>query len=140
MIRTTELEIPSEGGFFALNITDRVQDLVAASSIREGIVHVFYKHTTGTILVIEHEVGILVDLEDMLERLLPNSGEYHHHLRGYDSNGSAHLRTALLGVSVTLPIVDSKLHLGSYQEILMIDMDPGQKSRTVVVQVIGEQG
>ena len=138
MILTQELNILSEGGFYALNITDRVQAVVEVSGAREGLVHVFYKHTTGAVLIIEHEAGILVDLEDVFERILPTGGEYRHHLRGYDFNGAAHLRTALLGVSVTIPVVGGRLLLGEYQEILMIDMDPEQKTRTVVVQIFGE--
>jgi secondary thiamine-phosphate synthase enzyme len=137
-ILTEKLTLLSEGDFFATNITEQVRDVVRASGVQEGIVSVFYQHTTGAILIIEHEAGILVDLEDVLERMIPISHDYKHHLRGYDENGAAHVRAALLNSSVTIPLLDGDLLLGTYQEILAIDMDPKVKTRTVIVQVMGE--
>lgn len=138
MLHTEEVTLISEGDFHALNITDRVREVVAASGVREGSVLIFYRHTTGAVMIVEHEAGILVDLEDVLEKIVPIAASYKHHLRGYDSNGAAHVRTALLNVSVTVPILDGKLLIGTYQEVLVIDMDPGEKARNVVVQVMGE--
>jgi secondary thiamine-phosphate synthase enzyme len=137
MVHTEELTLISEGDFHAFNVTDRVREVVAASGVREGSVLVFYRHTTGAVLIVEHEAGILVDLEDVLEKVVPMAADYKHHLRGFDSNGAAHVRTALLGVSTTVPLVDGQLLMGTYQEILVVDMDPGEKARHVVVQVMG---
>lgn len=137
MVHTEELTLISEGDFQAFNVTDRVREVVAASGVREGSVLVFYRHTTGAVLIVEHEAGILVDLEDVLEKVVPIAADYKHHLRGFDSNGAAHVRTALLGVSATVPLVDGELLMGTYQEILVVDMDPGEKARHVVVQVMG---
>src|SRR5690606_26797036 len=108
------------------------------AGIREGSALVFYQHTTGALMIVEHEAGILVDLKDVLETIASVGADYKHHLRGYDSNGAAHVRTALLHVSVTIPVMDGDLMFGAYQELLMLDMDPGRKERTVVVQVVGE--
>ena len=135
---TKELTFVSDGDFYALNITDQVQDVLDESGIHEGMALVFCRHATGALLIIEHETGILVDLENILERVIPVQAEYKHHLRGYDKNGAAHLRTALLGVSVTVPVVAGKLALGEYQEIIMIDLDIMTKTRSVIVQVMGE--
>lgn len=138
MISTTELMLTSEGDFQAFNITDQVTSAVEASGVKAGQVTVFYRHTTGTVLIAEHEAGLLVDVEDALEKISPVSGDYKHHLRGFDTNGAAHIRTALLGVSVCIPVLHGELMLGSYQEVLVIDMDPQQHTRQVVIQVIGE--
>jgi len=138
MVFTEKLTFISEGGFYALNISDQVRDVVTASGIKEGSVLVYYRHTTGAIMIIEHEVGILIDLQDVLEGIVPLAYEYKHHLRGYDSNGAAHVRTAMLNVSVTIPVADADLMIGSYQEIIMIDMDPQGRPRNVIVQVMGE--
>lgn len=138
MIHRQELSLVSEGDFHAFNVTDQVRDVVAQSGIRDGSALIFYRHTTGAVLIVEHEAGILVDLEDVLEKVVPVAADYKHHLRGYDSNGAAHVRTALLNVSTTVPVVDGDLLLGSYQEILVVDMDSGQKARKVLVQVMGE--
>jgi secondary thiamine-phosphate synthase enzyme len=138
MIVTRILDIYSEGEFCAINITDQVQEVIEQAGIKEGMALVYYRHTTGAIRVIEHEVGILVDLESALDTIMPVDGEYKHHLRGYDLNGAAHIRTAILGVSETIPFIDGRLMLGEYQEIILIDMDRGEKTRSVVVQVMGD--
>lgn len=138
MIHTQEISLFSEGDFHAVNITDRVREVVASSGIEEGKALVFYRHTTGAVMIVEHEAGNLVDLEDALEALVPATADYKHHLRGYDNNGAAHVRTALLNVSVTIPIQGGDLLLGTYQEILVIDMDPGHKTRNIIIQVSGQ--
>ena len=135
---TRTLSYRTDGHFYALNITDDVRAVIAESGVRDGMVLVSYQHTTGSILVVEHEVGILADLEDVLEAILPRSGDYHHHRRGYDRNGAAHVRTALLNLSVTLPLAGGELLIGQYQEVLLLDMDPPSEARRVVVQVMGE--
>lgn len=138
MIHTESLSLVSEGGFFSLNITDQVRSILQDAAIQEGTVLVFYRHTTGAVLLVEHEAGMLVDLEDVLEKITPAAYDYKHHLRGFDANGAAHIRTALLSVSATVPVVSGDLLLGEYQEIIVIDFDPGEKTRTVIVQVTGE--
>jgi len=133
-----ELKFFSSGGFYSRNFTDEVAAVVRESGIRNGTVLVYSQHTTGAVLIVEHEAGMLVDLEEILERIVPSDYQYRHHQRGFDRNGSAHLRSILLSVSVTVPVVDGSLYLGVYQEILVLDMDPGEKTRTVLVQVSGE--
>ncbi len=138
MIVTEKVSVLSQGRFHVHNVTEQVREVVRRSGVREGSVLVYYTHTTGGLVIVEHEVGLLADLEDALEGIAPAAGEYRHHLRGYDLNGAAHVRTALLGVSVTVPVVDGDLLIGSYQEILLVDMEPQPKARTLVVQVQGE--
>jgi secondary thiamine-phosphate synthase enzyme len=138
MVFTETLTFTTEGDFYALNITDQVRGVLKISGVEEGSVLVYYKHTTGAVMIIEHEVGILVDLQDVLENIVPSVYEYKHHLRGYDTNGAAHVRTALLNVSVTIPVTSGNLMMGSYQEIILVDMDPQGRPRKVVIQVVGE--
>jgi len=138
MVYTQTIHFDSEGNWYSLNITDQVRAIVAQSSIKNGLVVVFYQHTTGSVLIIEHEAGFLVDLEDTLERLVPTAGEYTHHMREYDYNGAAHVRTALMPPSITIPVVNGELPLGEFQDILIVDMQPERKPRSVLVQVMGE--
>jgi secondary thiamine-phosphate synthase enzyme len=138
MVFTQTLTFTTTGDFFALNITDQVRDVLRQSGVREGSVLVYYRHTTGAVLIIEHEVGILVDLQDVLNEIVPLARDYKHHRRGYDANGAAHVRTALLSVSATLPVTAAELMIGTYQEIILDDMDPQDRPRQVVVQVMGE--
>lgn len=128
----------SEGGGHAQLITEQVRAAVHASGVRDGVAHLFYQHTTGALLLVEYEAGILADLEDALERIAPAAADYLHHRRGYDRNGAAHLRTALLSVSVSVPVLDGGLALGTWQEIVAVDFDPGLKARTLLVQIMGE--
>ncbi len=139
MIRTQQFTLETEGGFSVVNITERVRDVVRSSGIQEGLALVFYRHTTGAVLIDEHESGVIADLEDMLEEISPVDREYTHHLRAVDFNGHAHVRTALLGASVVIPVLDRDLLLGKYQEILVLDMQTARAPRHVVVTVMGEQ-
>ncbi len=138
MILTEKLALLSQGGFHVHNVTDQVRAVVRRSGVREGAALVYYTHTTGGLIIVEHEAGMLLDLEDVLERIAPAAADYRHHLRAYDFNGAAHVRTALLGVSVTLPVLDGELLIGTFQEILVVDMEPQAKARTLVIQVQGE--
>jgi secondary thiamine-phosphate synthase enzyme len=138
MILTEKLVLLSEGGFHVHNVTEQVREVVRRSAVREGSALVYYTHTTGGLIIVEHEAGMLVDLEDALEKIAPASADYRHHLRGYDFNGAAHIATSLMGVSVTVPVLDGDLLMGGYQDILLVDMEPQPKARTVVIQVQGE--
>jgi len=138
MTVTRQISILSEGNFSTTVITDMVREAVKSSGVMEGAARVYYKHTTGSVLVLEYETGILVDLEDMLEKLAPAAGDYVHHVRRYDANGAAHLCSALLGVSLSVPIVNGDLGLGYFQEIVVLDMDPVRKERTIIIQVDGD--
>lgn len=89
-------------------------------------------------MVVEHEAGFLVDLEDTLERLIPSSGSYLHHLRGYDVNGAAHVRTALVPPYAALPVINGDLALGEWQDVVVVDMQPERKQRSFFIQVVGE--
>ena len=138
MIYTQTIQFDSEGNWYSLNITEQVRNIVVQSGIRNGMVLVFSQHTTGSVLIIEHEAGFLVDLEDTMERLIPSDGLYAHHLREYDRNGASHVRTAIMPPSITVPLVDGDLFLGEYQDILVVDMQPDKKQRSVLIQVMGE--
>src|SRR5258708_17954441 len=134
MIRTATLDIDSSGNFSVINITEQVRDLVISSGIVHGQVLVYYKHTTGAVLIAEHDAGIIADLQDTLERISPVDYKYIHHLKGVDSNGHAHVRSALLTVSITIPIMNGDMLLGTYQEILVIDEQTDPAPRQVIVQ------
>ena len=110
---------------------------VRAAGIREGSALVYFCHTTGSVIIVEHEAGILVDLQDALAQIAPPNADYKHHLRGWDANGAAHMH-ALMGSSVTVPVLDGDLLLGSFQEILVVDMEPNTRPRNMVIQVMGE--
>ena len=138
MIIAKQIELLSDGHFNVLNITDQVADFVQDSGIQNGQVLVFFQHTTGAVIVGEHETGIVADLEDMFERIIPTNYPFKHHIRAVDFNGHAHLRAALMPTSVTIPVIQGKLALGTFQEILVIDDQIDQEPRYLILQVMGE--
>jgi secondary thiamine-phosphate synthase enzyme len=137
-IRTTTLEIYPGPSFAVQNITHLINEFVESTSVQEGQLVVFYKHTTGSVIIGEHEVGVVADLERVLEMITPSDGEYLHHLREVDFNGYAHLRAAILPISLTIPILGGRLTLGTHQEVQVVDNQPEELPRFVVLQIIGE--
>lgn len=137
IVRTTQFDLDTCGSFSVVNITEQVRDFVRSSGVAEGQALVFYKHTTGAVLVGEHEAGIIADWQDMFEQISPLNRPYLHHFKAVDFNGYAHLRSALLTVSVTIPVVGGDLALGTYQDILVIDDQSDPATRKLIVQVMG---
>ena len=137
-IKTTTLEIYPGAGFAVQNITHLVNEFVASTGVEEGQLVVFYKHTTGSVIIGEHEAGVIADLEKTLELITPEDGKYYHHVREVDFNGYAHIRAALLPISLTIPILEGRLVLGTHQEIQVVDNQPEELPRFVVLQIIGE--
>jgi secondary thiamine-phosphate synthase enzyme len=138
MILSKQILVPSDGNFNVVVLTDQVADFVRESGIQNGQVLVFFQHTTGAIIINEYDTGLLVDLKDMFERLTPTAYPYKHHLREVDYNGQAHLRLALMQTAVTVPVVNGRLALGTYQDILMIDDQVEQQPRYLILQATGE--
>ena len=138
LVKTRQLKLLSGGHFNIMVITDQVREFVESSGVRNGQLVVFFQHTTGAIYIGEHEAGILADLQDMLERITPTVYPYKHHMREYDYNGQAHLRATLLPTSVSIPVVEKKMVLGTYQEILILDDQVDQEPRYVILQIMGE--
>jgi secondary thiamine-phosphate synthase enzyme len=139
MFITKQIELDSRGHFHVTNVTEEVRDFVISTGVQQGQVLVFYRHTTGAVIIGEHEPGIIADIQEMFERVAPVSHEYIHHLRAVDFNGHAHVRSAVMTVNVVIPILDGKLMLGTYQEILVIDDQTDPAPRYIVIQVSGEQ-
>jgi secondary thiamine-phosphate synthase enzyme len=138
VISTRRLELDTAGNFSVVTITEDVRSIVRSTGIRVGQVLIFYLHTTGAVFITEHEAGIIADLQDMFERVAPVRHAYKHHLKEVDFNGYAHLRSALLGVSVTVPVSEGDLLLGSFLDIMVLDDQDEPAPRSVVVQVSGE--
>jgi secondary thiamine-phosphate synthase enzyme len=138
MFYTTQIELDTTGYFAVINITEQVRAFVASTQVKHGQVLVFYRHTTGAVIIGEHEAGIIADMQDMFERLAPVSHEYKHHSKEVDFNGHAHMRSALMTINVTVPILNGELLLGQYQEILVIDDQTETVPRQIVIQVSGE--
>lgn len=138
MVFTGKRGLPTRGQGDAHDITRLVSDAVSDSRVRNGIVTVAVVGSTAGITTIEFEPGAVSDLNQVLERIAPREGEYRHHLKWGDDNGSSHVRAALVGPSVTIPVVDGRLAIGSWQQIALLEFDTRPRQREIVIQVLGE--
>jgi secondary thiamine-phosphate synthase enzyme len=138
MVITSELHLQTEGHCDILDITSRVSDAVRACGLQNGTVTVFCPGSTGGLSTIEYESGALHDLEEVLDEIAPPDRDYRHHLRWGDDNGHSHVRSAMIGPSLTIPFVKGELTLGTWQQIVFLDFDTRPRSRRLVLQMMGE--
>jgi secondary thiamine-phosphate synthase enzyme len=120
------------------DLTEQVAAVVARSKVRTGVVHVFAVGSTAAVSVIEFEPGLRQDLPAMLDRLMPPSRDYGHEQTWHDGNGHSHLQATLLGPSLSVPVGDGKLLLGTWQQIFHLECDARPRDRQVIVTVMGE--
>jgi secondary thiamine-phosphate synthase enzyme len=140
MVRTEEIHLTTRGHADTHDLTPAVEKAVDAAGLRQGTVTVFTPSSTSAITTIEYETGALDDLRRLLEEIAPSRADYRHNLAWGDGNGHAHLRAALLGPSLSVPVVDGRLALGTWQQILFIDFDVRPRQRRIVVQLLGDDG
>lgn len=128
------LETPGNGHI--VDITPGVERVLATSEVERGVVAVFATGSTVAVTTMEYEPGGVHDLQALLDRLIPAAGEYEHNRRNHDTNAHAHLRAAVIGPSETIPVLDGRLVLGTWQQVVLIDFDDRPRQRTVTVQVL----
>ena len=116
------------------DLTDKVQEVVSKSGVKNGLVHVFAPHATGILILTENEHGLLSDIKVLLEEMVPRRGNYRH-----PSNAHAHLRSVLLPPDKTLPVVDGRVEFGTWQSLLFVETDVYPRRRTIILKVMGEQ-
>jgi secondary thiamine-phosphate synthase enzyme len=121
-----------------VDLTGHVQKAISRSSLQNGIACVFVPGATGAITTIEYEPGLLTDLPDALDRLFPRDITYQHQLRWHDGNGHSHVRASVIGPSITVPFSDKELILGTWQQIVFLELDNSARQRKVIVQMVGE--
>jgi secondary thiamine-phosphate synthase enzyme len=138
MVITKEIHLQTKGYTDTIDITPQVRDLLEDSGLQAGIVTVFCPGSTGGVTTIEYESGVIQDLQQILEEIIPVDRDYRHHQRWGDDNGSSHIRSALVGPSFTVPFTDGTLTLGTWQQIVFLDFDTRARSRRLVVQIVGE--
>jgi secondary thiamine-phosphate synthase enzyme len=135
---TYELTRKTTSGTDILDLTDDVASRVAASGVRTGQVLVFTPGSTAAITTIEYESGVVEDLRKAIERIAPRDLHYDHDARWGDGNGYSHVRSALVGGSFTVPVIDGHLALGTWQQVVLLDFDNHGRKRRILVQVSGD--
>ena len=134
---TKELHFSTGGEVEIVDITEKVNGALRESDIADGIVTIFVPGATGAVTTIEYEPGLLRDLPNALERLFPKGIEYEHEYRWHDGNGHSHIRASFLGPSLTVPFKDQTLMLGTWQQIIFIELDNKRRSRRIILQILG---
>ena len=138
MVVTRKISLQSKGHCDIIDITSQVDQQVVETNINSGIVVIFVSGSTAGITTIEFESGLIADLQEMWQRLIPENVTYHHDRRWGDGNGYAHVRASLLGASLIIPFQDKRLTLGTWQQIVLVDFDNRPRSRQIVLQIMGE--
>jgi secondary thiamine-phosphate synthase enzyme len=138
MVVNKRIKLKTRGDGHIVDITEEVRREVSGSGLRNGIVTLFTPSSTSALTTAEYESGVVHDLQELFDRLVPSNKDYRHNLRWGDGNGHAHVRHALLGPSLTVPFVEGRMTLGTWQQIIFLDFDNRARSRSLVVQILGE--
>ena len=138
MIFHTQIALVTRGHTDIHDITPQVEQSLRQSGIQQGLLTIFTPSATSALTTIEFESGALQDLRDALDTIAPPNAEYQHNLRWGDGNGHSHLRAALLGPSISVPILQGRLTLGTWQQLIFLDFDVRARDRKLECQIIGD--
>jgi secondary thiamine-phosphate synthase enzyme len=137
-VKTKQLSIHTKGEGDILDVTGAVAEAVVETKLKNGIVTVFVPGSTGALTTIEYEPGLLKDFPNMLERIAPKNLVYEHEKRWHDGNGHSHVRASLIGPSLTVPFANGRLTLGTWQQIIFMELDVRSRVRNLILQIMGE--
>jgi secondary thiamine-phosphate synthase enzyme len=135
---SNQISVETRGEGDILDVTNKVVEAVTASNLKSGVVTVFVPGATGALSTIEYEPGLLKDLPDALNRIAPKGADYEHERRWHDGNGHSHVRASIIGPSISIPFIDGRLTLGTWQQIVFIELDVRRRRRTLILQIMGE--
>lgn len=139
MVKTCRINVETKGNCHVVNITGDVSSALADSGVVDGAVILFNVGSTAGITTLEYEPGLVnYDMASLFERIAPANARYEHEETWHDDNGHSHCQASLLGPSLNVPVVDGKLTLGTWQQIVLIDFDTRPRTRTVICQIMGE--
>ena len=135
---TKDIALQSKGNCDIIDITSQVAKNVEESGVDSGIVTLFVVGSTAGLTTIEYEPNLVSDYENMWDRLIPQNAPYEHNRTWGDGNGHSHVRASTLGASLTIPFVNKRLTLGTWQQIVFVDFDNRSRSRKMIIQILGE--
>ena len=139
MVKTEKIRVKTSGNCDIVNITKQAAEAVAKSKVASGVITLFNVGSTAGITTTEYEPGLVNhDIAAVFEKIAPQNGRYEHEETWHDDNGHSHIRASLLGPSLSVPIVDGRLTLGTWQQIILVDFDTRPRKRTVICQLVGE--
>lgn len=130
------IQLSSKGQDDVIDITKQVSNVVKDSNIENGTVTIFVAGSTAAITTIEYEPGLIEDFPEMLSRIIPKNIDYEHDNTWHDGNGHSHVRASLIGPSLTVPIINGRLTLGTWQQIVLLEMDTRPRNRNLILQIM----
>ena len=133
-----QVSVRTNGGGDVIDITDKVRQLIRAAKVESGVVNIFVPGSTAGVTTIEYESGVIQDLKNVLNKLAPVGADYEHHKKWGDHNGDAHIKAAIIGPEITVPIENAELQLGTWQQIVLIDFDERPRQREIFVKILSE--
>jgi secondary thiamine-phosphate synthase enzyme len=137
-VKTEIIRIKSKGEDDIIDITEQTSEAIRQSKVKNGIVTLFVSGSTAAVTTIEYEPGLRYDFPKMLSRVAPKDIEYKHDNTWHDGNGHSHVRASLIGPSLTVPFTNGNLMLGTWQQVVFLEMDTRYRDRNVILQIIGE--
>ncbi len=137
-VSTRLIKIHSKGENDMIDLTGEISNFVKNSGISNGTVTVFVSGSTGSVTTIEYEPGLIKDFPEMLGRIAPQDLDYDHEQMWHDGNGHSHVKASLMGPSLTIPFIEGELCLGTWQQIVFLELDTRSRTRNLISQIIGE--
>lgn len=138
-VESHTFEVPTRGDSHVLDLSEQIERCLRSARIRNGVATLFVVRSTAGLTTTESEPGLMNhDLAAFFEKIAPADGHYQHEQTWHDDNGHAHIRASLLGPSLTVPLVDGRLTLGTWQQVVLIDFDTRPRMRQIIVQLLGE--
>ena len=138
VVVSEKINFDTRGELDIQDITDSVQRVLVNSNLKNGVITIFVPGSTGALTTIEYEAGLLQDLPRALEVIAPTNISYEHNKRWHDGNGRSHVRASMLGPSLSIPFIKGKLTLGTWQQIIFLELDVRPRTRHLILQIIGE--
>ena len=133
-----EINVKTSGEGDLVDLNGKIEEQVKRSGVREGVLHLFAVGSTVALTTIEYEEGLKEDLFNALERVAPRNAEYKHHLKWGDYNGHSHVRASIIGPSISIPIGEGRPILGTWQQVVLVELDTRPRTRKIITTIIGE--
>jgi secondary thiamine-phosphate synthase enzyme len=137
-IVTDKMRFSTKGFDQVIDLTQEITDILERSKLNSGTLVAFVPGSTAALTTIEYESGVVQDIRELIKKLIPADQEYHHNAAWQDGNGHAHIRAAFIGPSLSVPFINGKLTLGTWQQIVFLDFDIHEREREIIIQIIGE--
>jgi secondary thiamine-phosphate synthase enzyme len=135
---TKTIQVKTKGEDDIIDITDQTSKWIEGSKMKNGVVTIFVSGSTAALTTIEYEPGLLSDFPKMLERVAPKNIDYGHEKLWHDGNGHSHVKASLVGPSLTVPFCNGQMMLGTWQQIVLVELDTKSRDRSLVLQIIGK--